>query len=161
MIRLMKSAMVLCVALLCLFHATQNVANLGVMYGNLEYVLSNQDHAIYANSFGPSITAPFLIWLAVAIVLVGEFGAGLIALVGAWQLLSNRGKSAEEFNKAKTLAIVGCGMGVLVWFGLFMTIGGAFFQMWQTAAGDNSHTYSHQFVTAIGVVLLFVNMRDD
>jgi len=161
MIRLLKSLVMLSVALLCIFYATNNVANLGNMYGALAYVLGNQDHTVYPSAFGPAITFGPLIWVAVVIVLIGEYGAGLLALKGAWDLFAARGKSAEEFQAAKGMALTACLVGILTWFGLFMAVGGAYFQMWQTTVGAGSQADAFRFAAMLGIIFLIVNSRDD
>jgi len=161
MIRLLKSLVMLSVALLCIFYATNNVANLGNMYGALAYVLGNQDHTVYPAAFGPAITFGPLIWVAVVIVLIGEYGAGLLALKGAWDLFAARGKSAEEFQAAKGMALTACLVGILTWFGLFMAVGGAYFQMWQTTVGAGSQADAFRFAAMLGIIFLIVNSRDD
>jgi len=161
MIRLLKSLVMLSVALLCIFYATNNVANLGNMYGALAYVLGNQDHTVYPSAFGPAITFGPLIWVAVVIVLIGEYGAGLLALKGAWDLFAARGKSAEEFQAAKGMALTACLVGILTWFGLFMAVGGAYFQMWQTTVGAGSQADAFRFAAMLGIIFLIVNSCDD
>lgn len=161
MIRLLKSFVMLAAALLCIFYATNNVANLNNMYGALAYVLGNQDHAVYPAAFGPAVTFGPLIWVAVVIVLIGEYGAGLLALKGSWDMFRARGKSADEFQNSKSTALVACLVGILTWFGLFMAIGGAYFQMWQTTVGAGSQGDAFRFAAMLGIIFLIVQSRDD
>jgi len=161
MIRLLKTVIVLFVALVCIFYATQNVANLESMKGALSYVMSNQDHEVYVTSFGPAITNPYLVAFAVVIVLIGEFSAGLISLKGAWDMFRARGASADEFQTAKKWALTGSLVGVLTWFGLFMAVGGAYFQMWQTAVGAESHSGAFTLAAVLGIIFLIVQSRDN
>ena len=49
---------------------------------------------------------------------------------------------------------------MVVWFGLFGVIGGAYFQMWQTEIGALSLEGAFQYAGMSGIVLLFVNMAD-
>ena len=57
--------------------------------------------------------------------------------------------------------MLGCGTALVVWFGLFTAIGGAYFQMWQTELGNAALQGAFQFTASIGIVALFVNMADD
>jgi len=161
MIRLLKSFVVLAAALLCIFYATNNVVNLNNMYGALAYVLGNQDHTVYPTAFGPAVTFGPLIWVAVVIVLIGEYGAGLLALKGSWDMFRARGKSADAFQKSKSTALVACLVGLLTWFGLFMAIGGAYFQMWQTTVGQGSQGDAFRFAAMLGIIFLIVQSRDE
>ncbi|MBT8096335.1 MAG: DUF2165 domain-containing protein, partial [Woeseia sp.] len=58
-------------------------------------------------------------------------------------------------------AIAGCGVAILVWFGLFSAIGGAYFQMWQTEAGLNALRDASIFSVQMGVVLMLLASRSD
>lgn len=160
MIKLVKTGLVLFVGLLAVFYATQNVVNLNGMYGALSYVMSNAEHTAYPNSFGPAITSPILIWFAVALVLVGEYATGLLGLFAAWKLFAGRA-TPGDFAAAKRLAIVACGIGMLTWFGFFMTFGGAYFQMWQTTVGNGSHADAFRFAAMLGIIALFVQVIED
>lgn len=160
-IRYLKIIFVVFIALLCLFYAGQNVANLGACYETFAYVLGAADHQVYPDSFFPAIHTPALIWLTLGLVVTFEFAAGLIAAKGAWDLWVARNLSAAEFNASKTLALVGCALGVVVWFGLFAVFGGALFQMWQTDIGGASMDDAFQFFAACALIFLIVNGRDE
>ena len=68
---------------------------------------------------------------------------------------------ATDFNGAKTYAVLGCGMALIVWFGGFTVIGAALFQMWQGQVGVSSFEGAHMYLVPSGIVLLFVAMKDD
>jgi predicted small integral membrane protein len=159
-IRYLKMILLICVSLLGLLFAFQNLANLDQAYATLAYVMSNQDHVAYPNSAFPAITSPVLIWVALGAVLTGEFGTGFLCVKGAWDLFANRSASADVFNAAKTFGILGCGVAVVTWFGLFMVIGGAFFQMWQTEIGAGSWESSFYMAGTSALVMIFLSMKD-
>lgn len=159
-VRYLKIVLVGFVALLCLLYAAQNVVNLQAAYGFVYAALSMADHVAYPDSLGPAITAPALVWAALIFIIALEFTAGLVAARGAWDLWVARNAPPATFNEAKTYAVLGCGLGLVVWFGLFTTLGGAYFQMWQTQLGGGSLGGAFQFAVQIGIVLLFVNMAD-
>ena len=147
--------------MLGLFYAIHNVVNLDEAYGFVQYVVGMENNEVYPSAMGPAFHSPFLIWMMLAIIILGESGAGLLAAKGAWDLWSTRKAPAAEFNAAKTYAVLGCGMAIVVWFGLFVVVGGAYFQMWQHELGAASLEGSFQAFGASGIVLLFVNAADD
>lgn len=159
-VRILKIILVAWIALLCLVYATQNIANLDQAYAAVQYVFSMDEHVVYPGAFGPAITHPLLIGFALAVIIALEYTAGVLAAKGAWDLWRAR-QSAADFNAAKTFAILGAGTAMIVWLGLFSVIGGAYFQMWQTAAGAASLEGAFQFLGMSAFVLLFVNMKDD
>lgn len=160
-IRYLKVAFVLIISLLCLVYAGQNVANLESCYQAFAYVMSNAAHEAYPASFLPSIESPILIWLALITVVGLEFVAGLLAAKGAWDLWAARKATADTFNDSKTFALLGAGIGIVVWLGLFGVAGGAVFQMWQTSAGTNSLNGAFQFFSSCAFVFLIVSLEDN
>jgi predicted small integral membrane protein len=160
-VRFLKIVFVAFVGLMSLLYGLQNIVNLDAAFGAVSYVLRMTDHAVYPASLGPAITSPVLTWIALGSIIAGEIAAGLIALKGAWNLWVARRTPGDAFNASKTLAIVGCGIGVIVWMGAFFVVGGAYFQMWQTQVGGASFNGAFQYFMACFVVLLFVHMRDE
>ncbi len=149
------------ISLLCLVYAGQNIANLDAAYQSFVYVMGNVDHTVYASSFIPAITSPALIWTALVIVVGCEFLAGLLAAAGALAMWSARHASAEEFNHAKKYALLGSGLGIIIWLGFFGVIGGAFFQMWQNAIGAASLAGAFQYSVSCAIVFIIVGIADE
>ena len=159
--RILKVILVAFVSLGALFWVIQNFANLEAAYQSVAYVTSNVEHEAYPNTFGFSFDSPILVWIALAVILAGELATGLVAAKGAYDMFSHRKASAAEFRAAKRFASWGCGMAVIVWFGVFGVIGGAFFQMWQTAIGHGSFADGLLYAVANGVILVFVALEDE
>jgi predicted small integral membrane protein len=161
MIRYIKIALAASASLFCLMYALQNVVNLQAAYGFVAYTVGMVGHELYPVHFGPSITAPAIVWMMLWIIIALEFAAGLLAGKGAIDLWKARKASADDFNNAKTYAIAGCGLGVLIWFGLFSAIGGAYFQMWQTEAGGSALANASWFSVQLALVWLLVSRKDN
>lgn len=159
--RLIKILLAAFVSLFCIFYAVQNIVNLQAAHGFVVYVASMADHSAYPAHFGPPITAPALTWTMLLIIIALEMGAGLLAGKGAYDLVRARNAPADEFNAAKSYAMAGCGVAIVLWFGLFSAVAGAYFQMWQTDAGLNALRDASVFSIQHGVVLLILALRDD
>lgn len=159
-IRYLKMVLLVLVALLALTYAGQNLANLDAAMQAVGYVMRMDDHDIYPDGFGMAIDNPALTAVALATILAGELAAGVLAAKGASDLWRARRATAAEFQAAKSMGLLGCGLGIIVWMGLFSIVGGAFFQMWQTAAGSASLGGAFQYMSMCAFVLLFVNMAD-
>ncbi len=160
-IRLLKIVFVAFISLLCLIYAAQNVANLDACYQAFAYVLGRVDHQVYPGSIIPAMQSPAVIWLALVLVVTLEFAAGLLAAKGAWDLWGARKAPAAEFNGAKTYALLGCSVGIVVWLGFFAVFGGALFQMWQTEIGGGSMEDAFQFFGACALIFPIVNNADN
>lgn len=141
-------------------YAAQNLVNLLPAFNAVFDAASMGNHVVYPRSFGPAIDSPILIRIILATIIVLEIAAGVLAAKGAMDLWKTRRADAAEFNNAKTFALLGCGAAFVVWFGLFSTVGGAYFQMWQTDFGAAALQSAFQYAVLNGIVLLFVNAAD-
>ena len=159
-IRLLKVVLVVCVGLQALFYALQNIVNLEAAHAVMSAVLSMANHEYYPNHFGPPVTG-VLVWVALWIVILVELLAAVLCLKGSFDMFRRRSDTPAVFAHSKQWAVLGCGVAVAVWLGLFMAVGGAYFQMWQTELGINSLEGAFMYAVSSGIVLLFVNMPDE
>ncbi len=160
MVRYLKISLVLFVAVYCLMYAAQNLVNLSSAYNFVADTVAMGNHVVYSQSFGPAIQSPTVVWIVLFIIIALEISAGLLAARGVQDLWQARHADAAGFNEAKTFALLGIGMAVVIWFGLFSVIGGAYFQMWQTELGAGALQGAFQYAVLNGIVLIFVNMPD-
>lgn len=159
-IRILKIVLVIFVGLLALFFAAANIANWGPGLWAVAYVLGMEGHDYYTNRIFLPITNPVLVTTAYVVIIAGELLVGVLSLKGAWDLWCKRKGRADEFNSAKTFAILGCGMAVVVWFGGFMVFGGGLFQMWQSDVGAGSFRDAFTVAVTSGIIMLFLNNPD-
>ncbi|GJM08258.1 MAG: hypothetical protein DHS20C11_05340 [Lysobacteraceae bacterium] len=158
--RLLKIVLVVFVGLQGWLYVAGNIANWDAGLAAVGYVLGQQGHEVYGAHIFPAITNQGLITMAFVLIIAGEFLVGALSMKGAWDLWQNRNRSAVDFNRAKTFAILGAGMALVVWFGGFVVIGGALLQMWQTEVGSSSFNGAFIYAMTSGLVLLFVNSQD-
>lgn len=159
-IRYIKIILVVFLGLLCLIYGLQNIANLEACFQSVSYVLGMSEHTYYANSWFPAFTSSGLIWLCVFIIIAAELSAGLLLFLGAFALIKARTADSDTFNQAKTLALLGAGIGIIVWFGFFGVLGGAWFQMWQTSVGAQSLGGAFQYFASCAFIWLIVKSSD-
>ncbi|MEE8426269.1 MAG: DUF2165 domain-containing protein [Woeseiaceae bacterium] len=160
MVRTIKIAMVASVSLFCLMYALQNIANLDAANWFVSYTTSMEGHDKYPAHFGPAITSPLIHTIMLWTIIALEVFAGLLAGKGAIDMFQARNADADKFNNAKSYAIAGCGVGILLWFGLFSAIGGAYFQMWQTEAGGGALTNATLFSIQLALIWMLVSQKD-
>ena len=156
-IRILKIVLVVCVGLQALIYAIQNMVNLDAAFGAVAYVFSMADHVAYPDHLGPPVTWAPLVWLALCTIIVAETLVGVLCFKGAFDMWRARRDALTEFVRAKTSAILGCGLAMVVWIGLFMALGGAWFQMWQTEIGGGSLEGAFMYAMSSAAVLIFVN----
>ena len=161
MIRLLKIIMVVFVSLQGLFYFLSNAFNWASAKVAVGAVLSQADSPFYTNPIVPPITDPTLVAIALAGIMTGELLVGLVSLKGAADMFGKKGAPAADFNAAKKWAIMGCGLAILVWFGIFQVFGAALFQMWQGEIGVSSFEGAFIYHGASALVLIFVNQPDE
>lgn len=160
-IRILKIVLVLCVGLQALVYAIQNVVNLDAAFGAVAYVFSMADHVVYPDHIGPPVTWAPLVWLALCLIIASETLVGLLCFKGAVDMWRARHEAVAQFVRAKTAAILGCGLAMVVWIGFFMALGGAWFQMWQTEVGAGSLEGAFMYSVSSAVVLIFLNQSEN
>ncbi len=160
MIRYIKIALAAFASLFCLFYAVQNIANLPSAEWFVGSMAAMEGHEAYPNTFAFAVKSPALVKVMLWIIILLELAAGILAGKGAWDMFSARDGSSDDFNSAKTYALAGTGMAVIIWFGIFGAFGGAFFQMWQVEAGLNALRDSSFFAIQHGVVWLMIRADD-
>jgi predicted small integral membrane protein len=161
MFRVLKSLLVLTIGVHALVYALQNVANIAQAQGAIAYIMSGADNQAYPNTMFFKTASPALAWFALVCILAGEISVAFFGIKGGWDLFKTRNGTAEQFNAAKSGGLWAAGLALLTWFGLFGVVGGAFFQMWQTEAGDNSLRGAFFFALASAITMLFVMLSPD
>ena len=155
-----KVALATFAALFCVFYAIQNIANLGSAEWFVGAMTAMQGHEAYPNTFAFAVKSPIVVKVMLWIIILLELAAGLLAGKGSIDLFLSRNGSSEEFNAAKTYALAGTGLAIVVWFGIFGAFGGAFFQMWQVEAGVNALRDASFFALQHGIVWLIIRADD-
>ena len=160
-IRYLKILLTIFISLFGFFYATQNMVNLDVVFAVISDVASMHERPYYPNAFGPAVTSPALIYFIITVIIACEYSVGFLAAKGAFDMWKTKGAKGDVFNKAKKFAILGGGMAMVVWYGFFTVIGGAYFQFWQSTLGDLSLTGATQYVLTTGLVTMFIYMKDE
>ncbi|MBS3743065.1 MAG: DUF2165 family protein [Wenzhouxiangellaceae bacterium] len=153
---ILVATLVAFLALHSLIYAVQNLFNLKQAYGYVEAVFGQADAPFYPRSMMPPIRQPALLWAALAFIIAAEFAAGIALATGAIQMFLASGGSPADFVAATEWALIGCGIALLIWFGLFLTIGAALFQMWQTQLGQGAMGDAFRNGMFTGLVMLIL-----
>lgn len=155
-IRFVKLLLVIGAGLQALLYALQNMVNFEAGRGLVAYVFSRADHAAYPDSMLPVIESDALVSLAYWVIIGFELLGGLMVLAGAVRMAQSVGGTKRAFSASKWLALAGLGLLVFTWLGLFMAIGGAGFQMWQTEVGSGSLQGAFYYAAISGLVMALV-----
>jgi predicted small integral membrane protein len=158
-VRLVKVAMVAATAVFALLVAFNNVVDYGTNYDFVRHTLS-MDTTFPGNALmRRAITSPTLWTVAYWLIIVAEAATGLVLAWAAVRLAAAARSRAELFNAAKSLVLIGAGLGFLLWFGGFMVVGGEWFVMWQSKSW-NGQEAAFRFYVSLLAVAIFVNQPD-
>ncbi|MCJ8190351.1 DUF2165 domain-containing protein [Sphingomicrobium aestuariivivum] len=159
-IRFVKLLLVIGAGLQALLYALQNIVNYEAGHAAVGYVLSRADHGVYPDSIVPMVTSDGLVTLAYVTIIAFELLGGLMVLAGAVRMAQSVGGTKRAFSASKWLALSGLGLLVFTWLGLFMAIGGAGFQMWQTEVGSGSLEGAFYYAAISGLVMALVAQEE-
>lgn len=158
--RIFKILLAASVAFFCLMYAIQNLVNLGPAFGFVQLMASMDGHAVYPSHFGFAVNSPYIVGAMLGLIILLEIVAGLLAAKGAFDMWRAREASIEAFDASKHYALLGAGVAVLIWFGIFSAIGGAYFQMWQTEAGSVALEGAFWYSVQNGIAFLIIRASD-
>ena len=97
-------------------------------------------HAMYLLIIGTEISIAVLVW------------------AGVTSMIKELKSGAEEFKHSKKLLSLGLSMGVMLWFTLFISIGGEWFLMWQSKNWNGQQT---AFLLSICFLLFLIHLNHD
>ena len=107
-----------------------------------------------------AVDAAPIVWIGVCWIFLLKLATGVAGAIGVWQLWQSRNATAEEFQVAKRWALMACGFSILMLFGGFIVVGATIFFMWQTEVGQVAFEGATFFLVALGIVALFINVKD-
>ncbi len=158
--RLSRTLLVATIALWLALVAFGNITDYG---SNLVFV----QHVLAMDSIFPdagiryrAIHAPLLQHAAYVLIIAAETLAAVLCGAGAWRMWRARRAPAATFRRATRLAVAGLTVGVLLWLGGFMAIGGEWFGMWMSTQW-NGLASAFRFVVLLLAALVYLGQRED
>ena len=136
-----------------------NLVDYGSNYEFVRHVLS-MDTTFPGNALmWRAITQPALWTIAYWLIILTEAAVGVLLAFAALRLATTLRSSARMFNAAKRYAMLGVGLGFLLWFTGFLVIGGEWFAMWQSKTWNSQEAAFRLYITLLAVII-FVNQPD-
>ncbi|WP_254422968.1 DUF2165 domain-containing protein [Rhodanobacter sp. B05] len=141
-----------------------------VAFGNITDYGSNRvfvQHVLAMDSIFPdagihyrAIHSPLLQHIAYMLIIATETLAALLCWIGAWRMWRTRRASATVFHRAKRMAVPGLTVGLMLWLGGFMAIGGEWFGMWMSSQWNGLES-AFRFVVVLLVALVYLGQHDN
>src|SRR4051794_10169349 len=151
-LRLVKIVLIFQIGLFALLVAYDNVVDYGTNYAFVRHVLTMDTTFSEHRLMDRAIVAPELHRFAYALIIATEFVTGALCIIGAARLLPEM-SSPRRFVEAKGAAALGLALGFTLWFFGFLTVGGEWFAMWQSATWNGQES-AFRFTAIIGFALV-------
>ncbi|MCU7550120.1 DUF2165 domain-containing protein [Chitinophagaceae bacterium LB-8] len=142
-------------ALVCLNNVTDYRSN----FTFVSMVAKMEDTFSVERNGWRSVHNVFFHHLFFIVIILWEAVITTCLLVGTKNMIRKYRTTATEFKKAKSVAMYGFALGVLLWFMVFITIGGEWFLMWQSKNWNVQNTAF--FLTACFLLFLLYLNQDD
>jgi predicted small integral membrane protein len=155
---ILRAAQTALVATLALFHlliAWDNVADFGSNLAFVRHVLSMDTTFAGNRLMDRALTAPALHLAAYCAIIAWEAAAGVLLAWGAARMARTLRAPAACFGAGRDAAVAGLALSLLLWLGGFLTVGGEWFQMWQSAVWNGQQAAGRNF-SVVALTLLIV-----
>jgi len=158
-LRTIKLLLVFGIALYYALVVFNNLTDYGSNYQFVRHVLMMDSTFPGNKGMWRAINSP-LIHTAFYVSIIGwETLTVILCWAGSVRLLKALSKSAEEFHRAKGVAIAGLTLSLLMWLIAFLSVGGEWFLMWQSRNWNGQEAAFRMF-TVVGIVLVLLVQRD-
>lgn len=158
--RYLKAVLLALVGLQALVWLGNNLINWQTAQGAVAYALSLEGQSGYGNHVVPAITRGAAATLVLSVILVGEAIAAACCLYGCFALWRARRAPAETFSRAKRYGVIGCGAGIIVWFGLFGVFGGGLLMMGQADGLSGALDGAFRFASYCFLTLIYLGVPE-
>jgi len=143
------------ISLVCL----NNIIDYRSNFAFVSMVAKMQDTFSIQRNGWRSVHSGFLHHLFFIVIIVWEAVVAICLFVGTARMVSKFRSTAVDFKVAKSFATYGFSLGVLLWFTVFITIGGEWFLMWQSKTWNAQNTAF--LLTACFLLFLLHHNQDD
>lgn len=93
------------------------------------------------------------------LIVAWELSVTIFLLLGSFKMINKLKATAPEFKNAKKYTSLGLSLGVLLWFTVFIAIGGEWFLMWQSKSWNAQYTAF--FLTCCFLLFLINHNQED
>ena len=156
-LRLSRIALTASLAAFFSLIAFGNITDYGTNFAFVQHVMSMDTTFPDSSLHWRAITDPTLQTAGYWLIIATEIVTAILLWAGALRLLGSVTK--PDFNRAKSIAVAGLGLGFLLYMVGFGTIASEWFAMWQSQTWNAQHT-AFDFLTMIIAVLIFVVFPD-
>jgi predicted small integral membrane protein len=93
-------------------------------------------------------------------IIAWEIVTTILVTVGVTRMIRKLKSDASDFKESKKFLTTGLFLGIILWFGIFVTIGGEWFLMWQSKIWSGQNTAFFLSICFI-LFLIYLNQPED
>ena len=158
-VRLAKIVLVAAYGLLMALIAFGNITDPGSNRPFVQHVLAVDTTFGSPGVMWRAVESPTLQAIAYGAIIATETLAAILILWGILRLVRARRATPAGFQAAKSVAVAGVVLSLVLWLGGFLAIGGEWFAMWQSPTWNGAES-AGRFLLAGGLTLLFLVQPD-
>ncbi len=159
MIRTVKIGLIITVVLWGFFGALGNVLHWDETLSSVAAVTSMVTFEGGAESWQATSNS-LVIWLGALFIMLSKLSAGVLCMLGAGRMWQSRSGSVTDFSAAKSIALAGCGIAVIMLFGGFIVIAESWFELWRSEAMGTVLSAALRYGSMIALIAIFVATPD-
>ena len=153
-----KVALVCAVALFASLVVLNNVTDYDSNYKFVNHVLRMDTTFPDNRAMWRAMNSPLLHHAIYSLIILVEATVATLCWLGGFRLFRCV-SDATRFNRAKSIAILGLTLGIILWFTCFITVGGEWFLMWQSGTW-NGQEAAFRMTVIFGIVLIYLVQPD-
>ncbi|TDR18455.1 DUF2165 family protein [Marinicella litoralis] len=155
-----KSIMIFTVALWGFVGALHNVMDWGGTLGAVGAVTSMATFDGGAESW-QATSNTLLIWSGALFICLSKLAAGTLCTMGALGMWRARKDNMTAYAAAKSMALTGCGIAVIMLFGGFIVVAESWFELWRSETMRGPVLQSaFRYGAMIAIISLFVASKE-
>jgi len=158
-LRAAKVVLVFGVAIFYTFVVFNNITDYDSNYQFVRHVLMMDSTFAGNHGMWRAINSQAMHTAFYVAIIAWEFVTMALCWWGGIRLARMFNAAAEDFQRAKGVAIAGLTLSLLMWLVAFLSVGGEWFLMWQSK-NWNGQDAAFRMFTVVGVVLLLVALPE-
>jgi predicted small integral membrane protein len=154
-LRVAKVALVFSVAIFYSFVVLNNITDYNSNYQFVRHVLMMDSTFPGNRGMWRAINSPAWHTIFYLAIIGWETVTMILCWWGGLTMARALRQAPAAFHQAKCVAISGLTFGLLMWFVVFLSVGGEWFLMWQSK-NWNGQDAAFRMFTVVGIILLFI-----
>ena len=158
-LRIAKVALVFAVAFFYSLVVLNNLADYDSNYQCVRHVLMMESTFPGNRGMWRAINSPKWHTVFYLSIIAWETVTMILCWLGGFLMAGAMREGSTVFNQSKRVAISALTLSLLMWFVVFLSVGGEWFLMWQSKLWNGQDAAFRMF-TVVGVILLFVVQQE-